>query len=339
MESNFKIEHHYVPQFYLKHWSLDGQKVYVYRKLVSHKCVPLWSPQYIRSVGKLSHLYTLFAAGKESDEVENWFNEEFETPVQEAYNRAISNKVLSRDDWIKLVRYLAAQAMRTPANLMMHQQFLESKLKEYEKKPFTIDHRITKEIERLGFIRYQQLHKNTSKNDLDDFIGNFKTDALAENDNSDHIKVAVSVDHKGAWIATLRRLLNKRIDVLLKHRWTILEIDPSVSLVTSDDPVVFLNFIDRTHYDFKGGWRSKNTDIIMPLDPHHALYTQVSHSQGKRSKFNLQLSELLQEVISKHAFRYIFSTHENTNIAHICPREVDSNKFISEKNAWSEIHR
>ena len=57
-------------------------------------------------------------AGRESDDIEKWLNREFETPAEEALRKVTSDRRLTPDDWKRLIRFLAAQDVRTPAHLI-----------------------------------------------------------------------------------------------------------------------------------------------------------------------------------------------------------------------------
>ena len=56
--------------------------------------------------------------GAERDEIENWFKHEFETPADEPIRKVIEDRALSASDWRALIRFVAAQDVRTPARLI-----------------------------------------------------------------------------------------------------------------------------------------------------------------------------------------------------------------------------
>ena len=45
MSQNITRRNHYIPQFYLKNWSLDGKTIRTYSILVSNANVPYWTQQ------------------------------------------------------------------------------------------------------------------------------------------------------------------------------------------------------------------------------------------------------------------------------------------------------
>jgi len=110
------LDNHYLPRMYLKPWESVGGKVWTNRILVPHNNVPLWKDFSSKSVAHHLHLYTQIVAGQETDESERWFDREFESPAKEPLTKVVSNARLTADDWKRLVRFLAAQDLRTPAS-------------------------------------------------------------------------------------------------------------------------------------------------------------------------------------------------------------------------------
>jgi hypothetical protein len=111
-------DNHYVPRSYLKRWTHDGSRLWLYRVLVPHARVPLWRETSTRGITYHEHLYTRVAASGESDEIERWLDAEFDAPAEEAIAKAVANKRLSPHDWRLLARFFAAQDVRTPARLV-----------------------------------------------------------------------------------------------------------------------------------------------------------------------------------------------------------------------------
>lgn len=114
-DTPFRRDNHYVPCGYLKRWAARDGRVWTYRILVPHPAVHQWKPSSPRGVAYHSHLYTRLVAGRETDEVEKWLDSEFEAPAQEAIEKATSHGRLTPDDWERMLRFLAAQDVRTPA--------------------------------------------------------------------------------------------------------------------------------------------------------------------------------------------------------------------------------
>src|SRR5207245_1244159 len=74
------------------------------------------------------------------------------------------------------------------------------------------------------------------------------------------------------WIASLRHLLTGAANILCGHNWSIVSPDGEEQWITSDHPVLRLNYNTAENYDFGGGWGNPGSEIIMPLSPRYLLY-------------------------------------------------------------------
>ena len=117
----FHRNNHFVPKNYLKRWSTNGHQIWGYPLLVSNQNILMWKLYSISGIAYHTHLYTkLSVDGLETDEFERWLDKEFETPVEEAIYKATSDHNLSPMEWEKLIRFAAAQSVRTPAQLIQN---------------------------------------------------------------------------------------------------------------------------------------------------------------------------------------------------------------------------
>jgi hypothetical protein len=110
-----------------------------------------------------------------------------------------------------------------------------------------------------------------------------------------------------------------------------------VEWVTSDNPVIKLNYYTPGVYDFNGGWGNEGTEIIFPLSPSLLLYTQV----GKKDKIvdiSKEFSMMLNRIIVENAHRYIFALNPIEDMAENLPRVVNSSIYANEKLEWESWH-
>ena len=107
-------KNHFLPRWFLRRWSSDGETVRVFRLLVSHENVPQWSSQAISSAGARRDLYTLIDDGDETDRFEEWLTLEFEEPAVGAVESVVAGGRLSEDDYRRLSLLFAIQDLRTP---------------------------------------------------------------------------------------------------------------------------------------------------------------------------------------------------------------------------------
>ena len=107
-------KNHYVPCLYLKHFANQEGTLYRYSTLVSKPHIPVWKLVHVGGVGYQTHLYSRVVLGTETDEMERWFEREFDTPAAEPIRKAIEDERLTKTDWERLIRFVAAQIVRTP---------------------------------------------------------------------------------------------------------------------------------------------------------------------------------------------------------------------------------
>jgi hypothetical protein len=330
----FARNNHYVPRLYLKHFASDEGYLYRYRTLAPKASVKEWKRVNIGGVGYQAHLYTRALAQGDSDEIELWLNKEFETPAERSISKVVNNERLEKDDYRLLVRFLAAQIVRTPAHLIENlpiwrehaQRELGTVSKEIKEK-FT-------QAKAKGEVTKSEQMPNAK------YFPLRVTKVPADDGKSVLIKTETAVG-RGMWIFEMRHVLTKTLDRLLEHRWTIVSAEDDLPWFTTDDPVVRLNFKNEHNYDFKGGWGSPNTNIFLPLSPRHLLLTQIGKTGPyQRGDFLPRpMAIMLRKMIAEHAFRYIFAPIPDPTIAAYRPRTVNAQAVEHERDEWRNWHK
>ena len=115
MSQNITRRNHYIPQFYLKNWSLDGKTIQTYSILVSNANVPYWTQQSIKNTAVWNDFYTRVVGDEELDDFERWFDQEFERPAKPVFDKLINDEMLSKEEIKILSHFVFAQCFRTPA--------------------------------------------------------------------------------------------------------------------------------------------------------------------------------------------------------------------------------
>lgn len=327
-----KRDNHYVPDSYLKRWAGSDGKVWTYRILVSHINERLWKSYSSKSIGYQKHLYTRMVAGVESDEIENWFETEFETPASIALHRVMADEVLHKEDWRLLVRFLAAQDVRTPASLV-------ERLKHWgETLPKLIDDTLASSVQKLKKAKRTgaPITLTYSSEDLDRFPARTVI-RPSENEKEAVLQVEATIG-RSLWLWCVKHLLTSTLNVLHKHQWTILRSPPGIEWLTSDHPVVRLNYRTPDDFDFNGGWDSPGTIIFMPLSPTHLLYTQVGSEPLKERTTSLFFAAQIQRFTIERAHRYVFGRSVDRQVALWRPRTVDRGAVHAEAEQWQNWH-
>jgi Protein of unknown function (DUF4238) len=326
-----RSDQHYVPCTYLKRWASSDGRIWTYRTLVSSPQVPVWKAHGLKGVGYYRDLYTRVMAGQETDTFERWLDAEIETPAAEALEKATSDARLTPDDWKRLIRFLAAQQVRTP-------RWYAAQVKRwYSWLPETIDAALQGMVQGLQEPVPSEPPPVRATRKVDqDLPWRLKVRRDSEQ-NIVQLGVEVFVG-RGLWLWSIQRVLEGIVRVLYQHRWTILLPPKGVTWFTSDDPVVPLHrSADGRTYTFDGGWGPPGTAIFMPLGPQHLLYTEIGQPRLRRgSRMPTDLARFVRRCIAAHAHRWIFATECEANIPQFRPRQVDAEMFRREREFWQQ---
>lgn len=331
-EPAIRSTNHYVPRLYLKRWASTGALVWAYRILVRHSKIPLWKERPISAVAYREHLYTRIAAGRLTDDVERWLDREFETPAEDSIQKAISGARLTSEDWRRLVRFLAAQDVRTPARLAEHLERWSETL------PRLITETLQDSVRRLE-LSEEKNEAIAPTTNLDSDYFPFRV-TIQENPEGDGgIVKGETIAGRGMWLFSIRHVLTRTIRTLYQHRWTILVSPDELTWFTSDDPVVRLNLYAPGKYDFKGGWGNPGTDIFLPLGPRHLLFTNVGKRPPPRGAvLSRPKAEMIRRFIAEHAHRTIYSDAPDPDVPTLRPRTIDADAVKQEAEQWKRWH-
>lgn len=329
----FRRDNHYVPRTYLKHWGdADGQ-IWAYRLLVSHKNVPLWKHTSTKDFVYHEHLYTRALATGLTDEFEQWLGAEFESPAAEVIQKVVDDAQLTPQDWTHLVRFLAAQYVRTPARLMETIERWRKTL------PELLEDTLKESVRELETSRREGKPLARSSQFDSEYLPIKVTTELILGEEQGNLRLETVVG-RGLWLFSIKQLLTKTVNALLAHKWTILHSPKGIEWLTSDDPVVQLNFHNPTKYDFGGGWGSPGTEIFLPLSPNHLLYTKIGDKPPQRGTIiSTEFANWVQRFTIEHAHRFVIAAAPDANVPELRPRTVDSVKFHAESEQWKLWHK
>jgi Protein of unknown function (DUF4238) len=330
-EMAFHRDNHYVPCSYLKRWT-DADRVWAYRVLVPHSKVSVWKRASVKGIAYHAHLYTRVATAGETDEVERWLDAEFEAPAKAAIQRVVDDARLSPDDWRCLIRFVAAQDVRTPARLleMMHRW--------KETLPRLLQQSLNESVQGLESAKQQGRPLETRGGlDAKDFPSRVTTECTP-NAETGVLRVETVVG-RAMWLYFLRHLLTETLEVLHGHRWTILRPPENRKWVTTDDPVIRLKYYGPGKYDFYGGWGRAGCEILLPLGPNHLLYTKIGdRPHGRCKRVSESMFEIIQRFTIEHAHRFVFADAQDPKVPIVRPRLVDSGLYKSEIGQWRRWH-
>ena len=146
--------------------------------MVPNENFPIWKDESLRSVGSLDSIFVRFDGGKEIDDIEDWFNEKYETPAKEALSHAISGDRITREEWHCLVDFLASHIVRTPVFLIKTLDLGAECQNVFDKEVKKIS-----EMSNEEFKKSIEEHKEKNKVENNDYLFPFKMTKLDEVEN------------------------------------------------------------------------------------------------------------------------------------------------------------
>lgn len=278
------------------------------------------------------HLYTQILNGKESDELENWFSHEFESPASEIIEKAINDRRLSKDDWSVLIRYLAAQDVRTPIRMLEHLKRAGQSM------PDTLQNVLDELKEKLESKDLASLKEYVSFEKSPALLPLKITTDFEQGKETGILKAETYVG-RSTWIHSIKHVLEHTEKVLHAHEWSIVKPSKGYYWITSDNPVIKLNYVDQDNYDLSGGWGRPKGNIIFPIGPEHAMFVQIGDKPiPKGTRLTVDQTIKFRKFICENSYRMIFSNCEDSDVITYKKRIVDGEIIKRENEEMQNWH-
>lgn len=323
-------DNHFIPQMYLKQWTNENNRVHLYRFLVSHSNVPAWIEKPVSSVGVFKNLYTRLTPNGENDDFEHMFDARFESPAKNALMKALNCDQMTSQDWDKLLDFVAALYVRTPASFA------------YNAKSFS-------EICEDGFQGLIDNIPNESLSFKENYIYESQSDLLPitikfhKCPENGKIEFDASMPKgKSAWLFAIKTLLDDNSvlrSTIKSFKWSVATCHPSVSWPTSDYPLLVIRedsmncqLILNSHIG------DPNIILFLPISPKKALVTSKQKKLPSRFELDENESFLYKEAIIRNAFSELYCNTEDIDIEKVRTRTIDPIAFNCIKNEQDEFY-
>ncbi|MEE4183741.1 DUF4238 domain-containing protein [Pseudomonas viridiflava] len=328
--AGIKKDNHYVPQVYLKQWVSNG-KILTYRLLVPHEKCEHWKAHSPKSIAKHQHLYTYFSGSKDSDEIENWLDRDFERSASVSIAKVVKEAQLSVEDWNNLFRFAVAQSIRTPTGMQSFMRRQSQTLK------VLLSESLEGSVAKVEASLASGVKLDPAP-PLDPFSKlPLKLHRVNNEDGSEGIEALV-LNGRKFWIWHLEHILKNTIHRMPTHRWTILHAPTGVTWPTTDNPFTRLGEGANGELSLEGGWGVEGTKLFLPLSPKHLLFACVGQRPPPRgTTVSLSNAAFFRTMIINGASRYIFAT-DTQDIVEFRPRIVSRELFDAEAKLWADWH-
>ena len=321
-----KNNNHALSRAYLKGWSIDGTKIFVYSLLVPREDYQLFKQESIIHVASYNKMFIRIENGEEFDDIEEYFEHEIETPSSPVLAKARNGESLSKEEIDNLVDFALLQYVRTP-------KFIEQSIRIYKAAATTALNDIQDKFDNIRDITEVSTREITNREDL--IPKKFTVTDIPCEDGKKIVQIE-TIAGKQSYLWSALYILSIR-ERFKKHYWSLLKVHSSVTLPTSDVPVILLRYYSDNHFDYNGHWEKPGTEIIFPISPSYILYTKVGFPPKER--LNLKESIMIKNHIIANAYKNVYSIKDDISIPRKRKRIVSLVEYKKEKEMWKNFQR
>lgn len=329
MDQTFRRKNHFVPEFLLKRFSAVDRNDFLweYRLLVDDHRVPDWKLRAASRLARTSDLYTIAESRDESDHVERWLDQEFETPARGAVIAAIAGHRLEKKQWRQLVRLYAAQFVRTPAFYIRHSDRWAAEMQ----------HALSEARDRvlLQLPTSRDIDSDSLvTNGVDGFPLRYTIRRLEGARRSLHLEF---VTGRKYWMWAMKHMLRPTgiVAQLEEYNWSILTPPKNMHWFLTDNPAVCVGSGSDGVQTLDSGWGTIGSTLMLPLGPKHLLYCHVGDEMQKRSAtVHPLLATQLRRYLADAALRSFYTHARDLELAFYRPRKADREQCQREADQW-----
>lgn len=334
--SSKQVTHHnhYVPKFYLRRWSSNGNSIWDYRVVVDNDREQYWKTTSLKATATWDDLYTQNIDGADDDSIEDYLCDHFESPASEVLKKLDCGHALSARDFAVLADYWLIQYLRTPAFMRKSAELLER----------SFGPAVDDMVELVGNKRLSEGSVLPAIASLNGVSGSpFPQLPIEINLGPETHEIAfrASVGRAG-FLASIDSLLNGIVGSHVRAcNWSIINAPVGSHFYTSDNPAIAFKLSADGSVIVDGlGLGQRNVYLALPLDMHKVLLTRVGSAPLSIPYMLTRESvALINEAICKSAFRHIYSNAKDDSVRRVRPRLVDRS-FVKEemsiRKAWNE---
>ncbi len=284
--------HHYIPQFYLKGFSIDEKRLHLFDKKDKDKKTR-FRYQSTEKIAFENNLYTFKTKDLKKGTLEQYFSQ-VEGEANKVIKKLLEKSSINDQDRANLSLFVAFLYLRTPSskkNLLGVQEKLREKM---ARMMFSLP----KQKERMKQFFKQKGEEKTDK-EIDDLID------FAKNPKRSIIKTKFAPEY---WIKQMLTLSMKIAPDFEICGWEVKHTVRKFALMTSDDPVMLIPS-ERSNSPWGIGLRTPGVKKVIPLSSRAVL---IIHGPTKvptlvHTEALKPFSKKVNEWTMRNSERFVFS--------------------------------
>ena len=331
---NLSRNNHYVPQMYLARWE-NNKRIYVYSILVSNERVPIWRARYVKGIAYIRDLYVSIQNDKESDWIEHMMDSEYETRAQAILDKICRDDKLESYEWDRIVEYIVAQFVRTPAFFLRIREIGDEGM---------LEKQIGQVLDKLSNLDRNSIPQEISIGKEANLLP-IKVTQNKSNDGSNGVYVEVEMaSGKGLCLYSMVSSLDECSGVkkhFEKLKWTVVTTPDEYYWPTSDTPVVICKKADGgiKRVSLEHGIDGKDKMVLFPVSPTIVLIGETHRHYLWRIKADLKMADMIREAIVQNAMLDVYSYFEDQTIPLVRPRKADADEYNRVQESLASWHK
>lgn len=283
-----KANHHFIPQFYLRNFSVGGDKrkakVFCYDQSTRKSFETL-----VRNVGSRRHFFRIDVKGFDPNHIEDGMAE-IESEISGHLAEAIAAKGFPSDAHFSSVMLLMANvAVRNPRFRSMNEEF------------------------HLKIVNGMMGMMLKDRDRFQDSVKEARENGVPIRDDINYEDMRAFIDRGGYEIAIDRTYLiglelqavQPALEQLARRSWSFVSAEPGCTYATSDDPVI-LDWADGKPRPYSPGFGLQNTIVMFTISPELALVGLFVKQPAQRDHRRDQVAAL-NTSIARYATKQLYA--------------------------------
>ena len=135
------------------------------------------------------------------------------------------------------------------------------------------------------------------------------------------------------------KLLDFVSSIFHSNKWGIITVDDEIDLPTSDNPIIFLEYLNGNNYRLNCSWNQKNVFILFPISSKKIIYTRVGEKVQPRYYANKEQSNFMKKIIVENSYMKVISKNVDNELINYKKRSVSKMNYNEYHLMWENFQK
>lgn len=192
------------------------------------------------------------------------------------------------------------------------------------------------DLSKMGKIK---ANKNVKFQELDNYFDDIKLEIFNGDDKDNALLKVEKLAGKNNWLSALNLIMNKTYRKISNNSWQILVAEGGDEFLTSDNPVILMNYYSDNNYEIlNSGFGVRGASIYFPLTPKRALYCHVGSKIPEYAICTKESINFFNKIIVETATYKVYAKTKIDGIALYRKRIVNREIFSEITKQRKDFH-